>query len=669
MISISPRMGEMMGPKRRRRGQNALDEQACSPRDRVGNVVPERNLRGPRTANVEEGGGGRVAIEESEGGRRGSDVKPVLSRQSRGLVANSDRAPDAPGFRRIPDILNLSGVRIQPSAFRLVSSPREKLFLRKTIEPKLNPFDHPRAWRQRIIDHAKLEPAFTYNGKAFICALINSRCPVGCAHCMFGSNMTARKDSVNTMTGRRVGRLMKLVRDSNTGYLLVSGGGEGFLEPELMYQIAEETAADVTWMVTSAYWARNKKRAVEVVRRLHDAYLRGKHLQHNRKVCLRMSFDSYHVDRIARPGEPPLQYVVDLVKMFETEYAHEDHFVLMLHSLEGEEALVDGLCEALSGTKFDRHDPLHDDVKVTERAITIKLESGYEFEVTFAKLLLSDLAADLRDKGMLKRKVEVFEEDAFRNERGYPAIKYNADGTIGPNMLVIYNGRVSGGWQSEMPDVPLNIDSDDFEDIMRKTLSDPGVLGTVEYGLRYRFDVIGEVCPKAVLRAKAVNIRDYTSPVLLEEDKVKLYYSIRVLQDYIARSRIAKEEFARWPEDIRRLVSLSKRELQDLYHEAKYDIVQQFMDNDRRFKEFIRYVRLYVRDRDPENLLEFWASNPGIEDRIVDKWRLLLARIARDWYEVRTLNNKEIDATEEVARIMDEKILGGRRIHEGLSSP
>ncbi len=59
---------------------------------------------------------------------------------------------------------------------------------------------------------------------------------------------------------------MKLVQDSNTGYLLVSGGGEGFLEPNLMYQIIEKTKADVTWMVTSAFWARDKDVARKILK-------------------------------------------------------------------------------------------------------------------------------------------------------------------------------------------------------------------------------------------------------------------------------------------------------------------------------------------------------------------------------------------------------------------
>jgi len=531
----------------------------------------------------------------------------------------------------------------------------------------MNPFEHPGVWRQKIINNVKLSPKIRFSGKGFICALFTSRCPIGCEHCMFFSNMAEGKNSINTMTSQRITNLMKLVHDSNTGYLLVSGGGEGFLEPDLMYRIIEETNADITWMVTSAYWARNKNWARQVVRKMYDAFLRGKHNQYGRKICIRVSLDSYHVKKLALSNQNPLQYVMNLIEIFETEYAHEDGFVLIIHALEGEEALVNNLCNAISGKKLAHHDPLNDNVKVTESALTIKLDSGYEFEVTFAKLLLSDLAADLRDKETLKKRIEVFEKDAFHNERGNPAIKYNADGTIGPNMLVIYNGRVAGGWQSEMPDVPINLDFDDFQNIMQKTLSDPGVIGTIENGLAYRFDIIQEVCPAAVFRSKAVNIRDYTSPILLEEDKIKLYYSIRVLQDFVAQSRIKENELEGWPSEVRLLVGMAKYELQNLYRSSRYDIVQQFIENEDCFDEFIQRMKRYARERNPQGILEFFESNPRISKRTIDKWRLLLKRIVNCWYELYSFNEEELGAIKEIENILDEKILARKRIYEGLS--
>jgi hypothetical protein len=219
-----------------------------------------------------------------------------------------------------------------------------------------------------------------------------------------------------------------------------------------------------------------------------------------------------------------------------------------------------------------------------------------------------------------------------------------------------------------MPDVAISLDSDDFESIMTKTLSDPGVIGTIENGLAYRFGIIQEVSPNAVLRAKAVNIRDYTSLVLLEEDRIKLYYSIRVLQDFLAQQRIAEKDTLDWPAEIQSLVRLTKQELQATYFAAKYDIVRQFMESDYRFNEFVRCIKKYTQERKPVILQEFFESYPNISSETLDRWRLLLKRISRGWYEIYTLSAKELGAVEEIEYILSERLIA-KKMHDGLAFP
>lgn len=471
------------------------------------------------------------------------------------------------------------------------------------------------------------------------------------------------------MTHQRLTKLMKLVRDSNTGYLLVSGGGEGFLELDLMYRIVEETTADITWMVTAAHWAKDKNRALKIIEEMYKAFLRGKHNQYNRKIYLRVSFDTEHIEKIGGKDDDQFSYIINIIKIFEEKYSSEVNFCLLLHSLEGEGKLIDKLCKKISGIKSVCHDSIHEYEKITESAFKIKLNSGYQFEITFAKVLLSDLSADLRDRETLKKRINVFEKDAFCNEKGNAGIMLNSDGTIGPDMLVIYNGRVAGGWQSEMPDVSINLDNDDFDSIMQKTLSDPGVLGTIETGIKYRFNIINEVNQKAVIRAKAVNVRDYTSPVLLEEDTVKLYYSVRVMQDYLSKNYINKDEIERWPLEIRWLVDLKKSELIDLYNTSKYDIIQQFINTDRSnlFNEFVNFVKKFIETRENEIIISFFNEHDTITKRTIDKWRLLLKRIVNGWYDLYTFNHEDINALNEIERILDRDILDGKRIYEGLS--
>jgi len=483
---------------------------------------------------------------------------------------------------------------------------------------------------------------------------------------MFSSNMDEKKNDLNTMTPKRIDKLMKLVKDSNAGYLLVSGGGEGFLEPSLMYQIIEKSSANLTWMVTSAFWGKDKIKAINILEYMYKAYLKGCSENNKRRICIRVSFDTYHMDKLSKHTQKPLDYIINIIKIFESTYAHQNNFFLQLHSIEGEDKLAGQLQEELSAIKMKNTSSIHKNDKATEYAISLKLPSGYSFEITFAKLLLSDTIADLQNKKLLKKRIELWERDAFINEKNTPAYKINSNGLIGMNMLIIYNGRVAGSWQSEMPDVPINIDKDSYIDIMNKTFSDIGVLATIENGLKYRFNIIDEVCPKASLRAKAVNIRDYTSPILFEEDIIKAYYSIRVIQDFLTIGRINHNDIDNYPHELKELIYMNKEKLQFLYHSSKYDIIQQFKETENGFSIFLEEIRIFSKTRNSkqflQNILE--KSKNNLYD--FDKWRILLKRITNKWYDISSLNSQELVILKKVEQLIDVEILKGRRVYDGL---
>jgi|GEM_PF-2429711 len=530
-----------------------------------------------------------------------------------------------------------------------------------------NPFDNPRVIRRLVLEHVRVDSNIKFEGKGFICALINSRCHVGCAHCMFASNMAEKKNETNTMTSERISNLMRLVSDSNTGYLLVSGGGEGFLEPDLMCQIILKSSANLTWMVTSGFWAKRESRAIQLLKRMYQAYLRGNITQVDRRVCIRVSFDYHHVEKLATDSKDPLRYIVNIINAFESLFSDQNGFFFQLHCIEGEEELVEDLCRRISAVELSNASLLHTNVKTTESAKTLRMPSGYEFEVTFAKLLLSDVASDLRDTELLDKRIKLWEKDAFVNEKGFTACQFNDDGTIGNDMLVIYDGRVAGGWQSEMPDVPINVDLDNYDSIMHKTLSDPATLATIERGLAYRFAIIDEVCTKACTRAKAVNIRDYTSLILLEEDTVKLYYSIRAIQDFFIDGRLKNKEIDNYPTELRNLIRMSKDELKALYLSSNYDILKQFEDTEPGFSHFMQEIRIHAQTGCIKKLFIAIENEDVIPHYRLDKWRLLFKRIENDWYDIKQLSSKELDSLQEVVREIDSKLLHGRRVYDGLS--
>ena len=83
-----------------------------------------------------------------------------------------------------------------------------------------------------------------------------------------------------------------------------------------------------------------------------------------------------------------------------------------------------------------------------------------------------------------------------------------------------------------------NIYCDSYEDIINANFNNIISYSFLDKGYKYRIKIIDEVNHKAVLRSKAINIRDYAGAAILEEKKTTLYYAIRVIQDYIKENKI-----------------------------------------------------------------------------------------------------------------------------------
>lgn len=476
--------------------------------------------------------------------------------------------------------------------------------------------------------------------------------------------MSEGRLTTNTMTPERVQSLLKLVEESNTGYLLVSGGGEGFLELPLIYQIIEGSTADVTWIVSSGFWANTKRSTRHIINNCYAAHVRGNARNPDRETIIRISVDKHHIDRIGK-SQDPFAYIRRIIQIFEQDYAKSPRFSLLLHAIKGEENLVKKLAKELSASIQNNFYMKHSDAKITESAMLLHLPSGFELPVTFAKLLLSDISVDLRDKKLLAKRINIWETDAYVNEQDRTGLQVHGGG-YGNDMLVIYDGRVAGGWQCEMPDIPINVDDHDYTEIMRRTLSDPGVLATLEKGQRYRFKIIEEVDPKACTRAKAVNVRDYTSPTLLEEDRDKLYYTIRAIQDYREEGRLKYNEKTVMPE-ILSIINAMPEQLRDWHHESNYDIVAQFREYNHGFHAFELALHDYVQNGNDDLFINRVLEAGNYDNRRIDQWRLFMLRIHHEWYDIKSWNHTVLLILKKIIMLIEQRILKGINPFEGLS--
>jgi hypothetical protein len=103
-------------------------------------------------------------------------------------------------------------------------------------------------------------------------------------------------------------------------------------------------------------------------------------------------------------------------------------------------------------------------------------------------------------------------------------------------------------------------------------------------GYEYRNNIIAEVNPLALLRAQAINLRDYFAAFLLEEDNTKLYYAIRTIQSFLSEFFIHTDDLKHLSEELQAAIRLPVNELKELYAQADYDILIQWMD-EKRFDE------------------------------------------------------------------------------------
>lgn len=191
------------------------------------------------------------------------------------------------------------------------------------MNKNINPFTHARSIRKELLEQVEIFPEIKFEGKGFICALITSICHVGCDYCMFFSNKSEKENKFNTMSDSRIDKLMKLVEDSNTGYLLVSGGGEPFNKLNLMNKIAKDSVADLTWLVTSGFWAKSESKANEIIENLYKSYTDGLDKKPNKKLCLRISVDTQHVKYIQKEE---LNYIINIINIFESKYQNNSGF-------------------------------------------------------------------------------------------------------------------------------------------------------------------------------------------------------------------------------------------------------------------------------------------------------------------------------------------------------
>ena len=434
-------------------------------------------------------------------------------------------------------------------------------------------FGNPQPIRDLILRQIRVPHMNTeeFSNRPTIYVFPTRFCPVGCKFCYFASPMGANKTRENAFDEQGTERFIAFTKAANPAGIVVSGGGDPFVELDKVIKIVREARADKITLVTSGFWAKNPAKVKEILRKIFEASQQNPNVP---EVILRLSIDEYHQVRV------PLLSHANVIKAFSENYLGHEKFRLMVHSLRGDRELVK--LEELLRIKYG--------LSVVSRGIgdlvnsEIVLDNGLHIKVRRVDIFNANQEIDLNDitRPQVDANFRAFaRKNTYKATRGdgriMMGIQKNANGEDALDFLVNYDGLVEV-WASSMPDNRSNLYGETYDQFRQKALADVITLAELEKGIQYLKDLVYEVNPIAMDRAVAINIPDWFSRLAFEESKTRLYVSLRILQDYLKEGRITRAELAAWPEELRELVSLEADQLRQLYHESGYAIVDQYLE-------------------------------------------------------------------------------------------
>ncbi|OGZ82524.1 MAG: hypothetical protein A2312_02785, partial [Candidatus Staskawiczbacteria bacterium RIFOXYB2_FULL_32_9] len=455
-----------------------------------------------------------------------------------------------------------------------------------------NVFEKPAYFREAILNQKNLiqNNKSDYLGKSMICVFFTSYCGVGCPFCFFKSPYpTKDSDIKNKFNGEGLEKFINFANKANLGYLQISGGGEPFLEKEAILRCVEEVNTERIILVTSGMWAYDKSKAEEYLSEIEESIKKRKT---KTRVSIRVSISSSHSIKLKHH---PL---VNLLQIFEDKYKDNKDFTLQLKIFNGDNTLEDYLKQFFKNYRLEKFGKNKSDdnfmIKVMPWRLKLTLESGYSVIIGCSRVFDPSLRPDLLDRKSIKKTIDVYNKDLKQSQNYNPSIIYNSKGGHGLDWIVEYNGNVCT-WQNRVQDNLLNIYEDDYDKVFDETISDLMTLSLIEKGSKYREKIISEVSPKTVTLMKAVSIRDYAGTLLFEDEKIRLYYNLRVLQDYVNENRINKSVLSKLPIAIQDALKLDIKNLKKLYKKSSYSILDQElkkMQDISKFRDFLELVKL-----------------------------------------------------------------------------
>lgn len=435
----------------------------------------------------------------------------------------------------------------------------------------------------RIPEEVMEEKKAEHSGKTMLCSWITKLCPAKCSACFFKSNMY-KEDKVKEkyeLSDVGVDNLIKFVNDSNNSYFMLSGGGEPMIRPDVINKIIREVKTDRIVIVTSGIWANTRENAEKYIKELYES---TKSRNDDCIVVLRLSIDEFH---FTSPTININNYK-NIVDTFREKYTDSDKFILRIHTMQ-EDPTLENVVEELGGkVVYHKQNGVTDNnnvIKIVPKKATVEFDDGYSIYVGLSKLFLANIKADLTEANKdIKKALEVFEKDMKVSEYGNPSIITNCNGLQGLDLWSDYNGNVTA-WGCQQPDDLHSLYNNSYQDLVNNTYNNIGSYSFLDKGYYYRRNIIRDVNPRAVLRSEVINLRDYSGAFLIEENDTRLYYDIRVIQDYLKEKILSPEDICFLPNELLAMIYSDQALLDKCYENSGYDIITQYIEKEENYEK------------------------------------------------------------------------------------
>lgn len=436
----------------------------------------------------------------------------------------------------------------------------------------INIFENPEKylkylWKVKIDEKTRK----TFDGKSMSTVWLTKLCSANCKHCFSKPPQKYDKCKINeyqfSLSG--VKKLIQFINESNCAYLMISGGGEPMFYKEAVYEIIEKAETEKIVIVTNGMWGSDYYSAKEMIDSLYQKFTKR---TRPCELVIRVSVDSFHKESLG------IDMILNIFNVFKNFYSTEKFFRLMFHSIIGDitmEKVVSKIPNAYLENEIILNSSDSTRIsKVVPQKRYLKSDR-YRVQVGYAKLFYPDFLVDI-DNSDIESLSKIFDEDIIISEHGNPAITFNSDGTVGLDFWIKYNGNVTT-WGNQLSEENYNIYLDTYDKIKIRTLDNILSFSLLDKGYFYRENIVKEVNPKAVMRSKAVQLRNYSSALLLEENHTKLYYGLRVIEDYILDGILKIEDLKILPSEMREMIIKGKETMMSFYNQANYDIIKQYM--------------------------------------------------------------------------------------------